>query len=104
MSEASGISAFRIDAGLQRGVDALTLARALRRAVLARVQACVGASTPLPTFFTGHEKSGEGPNVANHAHVSFVCDLAEARLLILAPHVVGRRAPSGGGLLAAIGE
>lgn len=74
--------------------DAITLARALRRAVMARAQAELGR-VALGSFFTGHEPNGR-PLVTDHAsHLAFHWDPPRRRLLIVAPHWLDRRAPSG---------
>jgi CRISPR-associated protein Csb2 len=85
-----------IEEGLAAAPDPVELARALRRAVMARVQAVLGPRATLPTFFTGHELDGSPGRAARSSHLGFVFDpgtLGPARLLILAPHVVERRSP-----------
>lgn len=91
---AEGVHAFTITHGLTRDSDALELARALRRAVMARVQNEMGERTRLPVFFTGHEDSGRPARGGGHAHLAFVPDLERKRLLVIAPHVVEHREPS----------
>ncbi len=73
--------------------DAVTLARALRRAVMARAQSELDR-VPLGSFFTGHEANGE-PLAAEHAsHLAFHWDAPRRRLLVVAPHWLERREPS----------
>jgi len=73
--------------------DAITLARALRRAVMARAQVELGR-VALGSFFTGHEANGE-PLATEHAsHLAFHWDVPRRRLLVVAPHWLERREPS----------
>jgi CRISPR-associated protein Csb2 len=90
-----GIYAFSITDGLTDGTDTLELARALRRAVMARVQDELGKYKKLPVFFTGHEIDGSTARRGGHNHLAFVPDLIRQRLLVIAPHVFEHRAPQG---------
>lgn len=89
-----GVYAFTITDGLTNDADTLGLARALRRAVMARVQKQIGKREKLPVFFTGHEEDGGPARGGSHAHLAFVPDLQRKRLLVIAPHVVEHREPS----------
>ena len=74
------------------------LAGALRRAVMARVRDALGKGPDegLPLFFSGHETDGRPANREHHAHLFFAVEPGPStRLLILAPHIVLRRAPDG---------
>jgi CRISPR-associated protein Csb2 len=53
--QAEGVHAFLIEHGLADTVQPTDVARALRRAVMARVQNVIGSRAILPSFFTGHE-------------------------------------------------
>jgi CRISPR-associated protein Csb2 len=86
-----GVHVFEIEAGLAENADAAEVVRALRRAVMARVQADIGASEALPPFFSGHEPDGAPTKSDQYAHLAFVFDAARSRLLVIAPHVVDRR-------------
>ena len=81
------------------GADAAPqLARALRRAVMARVRGALGKGPDdgLPLFFSGHEADGSPANHERHAHLFFAVEPGpSARLLILAPHIVLRRSLDG---------
>jgi CRISPR-associated protein Csb2 len=88
---AQGVHTFAIEGGLAATAQAAKVTRALRRAVMARVQEVLGLRTTLPTFFTGHERDGS-PAQTGHHHLSFVFDPVGTRLLILPPHVSERRA------------
>jgi CRISPR-associated protein Csb2 len=86
-----GVYAFDIAAGLAEQADPSGLARALRRAVMARVQAQLGARATLPVFFTGHEANGAPATSGGHEHLAFAFDAPRKRLIIVAPHVLERR-------------
>jgi CRISPR-associated protein Csb2 len=89
--KARGVHVFTVGAGLAEQADAIGIARALRRAVMARTQAVLGDSTVLPAFFSGHEPDGAPAKSQLHPHVAFVFDPRGARLLVVAPHVLDRR-------------
>ena len=88
-----GIFAFAIMEGLTEQAEPLGLARALRRAVMARVQESMGPRATLPAFFTGHGADGAPSRSGRHEHLAFAFDAPRQRLLIIAPHVLeGRQA------------
>lgn len=89
---APGIHAFAVDAGLKEPVDPERLARALRRAVMARAQEHVEG--PLPRFFSGHEPDGSPADSRENGHLAFQIDPAGGRLLVVAPHILERRPAS----------
>jgi len=89
--EARGIHVFTIDAGLTEHADPMAVARALRRAVMARVQEVLGYARALPAFFSGHEPDGAPAKSQLHPHLAFVFDPRRARFLLVAPHVLDRR-------------
>jgi CRISPR-associated protein Csb2 len=91
---AEGVHAFVIESGLGATPQPTEVARALRRAVMARAQDLLGAHVNLPTFFTGHERDGSVARTAGCPHLTFVFDPVAMRLLIVAPHVVERRVPT----------
>ncbi len=84
-----GVHAFFV-AGLVGAVEPVLLARALRRAVMARVQEVIGRRARLSRFFSGHD-SVEEP--AAGGHLAFLYDALRSRLLAIAPHVLERREP-----------
>jgi CRISPR-associated protein Csb2 len=90
--QARGIYAFAVESGLVGSPDPEDLARALRRAVMVRVQEHIHA--PLPAFFSGHEPNGSPARTPQSSHLAFAFDPARARLLLIAPHVVDRRSPT----------
>jgi CRISPR-associated protein Csb2 len=85
-----GIFAFAIMDGLTERIEPLALARALRRAVMARAQEKMGRGT-LPAFFTGHAADGTPLRPGRHEHLAFIFDTLHKRLLIVAPHFLARR-------------
>ena len=86
-----GVFAFDVVDGLTKPAEPLGLARALRRAVMARVQENLGARATLPAFFTGHAADGTPSRSGRHEHLAFAFDAPRKRLLIVAPHILERR-------------
>lgn len=87
-----GVHAFSIVDGLSEDARIVDLAHALRRAVMARVQACLpDRKARLDMFFTGHEDDGAPARRGGHAHLAFIPDLERQRLLVVAPHLVEHR-------------
>jgi CRISPR-associated protein Csb2 len=85
---------FSIESGLIDTPAPEHIARALRRAVMARVQAVLGEK-PLPAFFSGHEPRGGPARAERSSHLAFLYDPPRARLIVVAPHALDRREPSG---------
>lgn len=90
--EAAGIYVLSIEGGLTVEPDPEHLSRALRRAVMARVQELLG-DRPLPVFFCGHRPDGGPAGPGDGGHVAFLCDLTRARLLVVAPDALDHRKP-----------
>lgn len=86
--------AFAIIDGLAGQPEPLDVARALRRAVMTRVQATLGTREPLAPFVSGHAEDGAPIRRSRSSHLSFAFEPDLRRLLILAPHFVERRAPT----------
>lgn len=95
VQQVEGIHSFAVSDGMTKVADELTVSSALRRAVMARVQETIGARNRLNAFFTGHELNGTPARRGAHVHLTFVADLVRDRLLVIAPHVVENRSPSG---------
>ncbi len=95
VQRSQGVHVFMVEGGLAATPPPTEVARALRRAVMARVQEVLGSGTSLPAFFTGHERDGSPARTERCPHLTFVFDPGPARLLIVAPHVLDRRAPTG---------
>lgn len=96
VQQVEGVLAFSIADGLAADAEPLQLARALRRAVMARVRDTMGLrdTDALPMFFCGHEIDGSAARRGGHTHLAFVPDLARQRLLVIAPHLMEHRKPS----------
>ena len=89
-----GVHAFVVESGLAATPQLTEVTRALRRAVMARVQEILGPRATLPAFFTGHEPDGSRARTERYPHLTFVFDPKLVRLLIVAPHVLDRRPPT----------
>lgn len=92
LATTTGIHVLTIGSGLIGAPDPKHIARALRKAVMARVQAKLG-DQPLPAFFSGHEANGSAVGATRSSHLAFTCDLTRSRILVVAPHVQDRRQP-----------
>jgi CRISPR-associated protein Csb2 len=88
----SGVYAFEVQSGLAGSPDPEDLARALRRAVMARVQNYFPGS--IPTFFSGHEADGSPQRTSGSSHLAFAFDPLWKRLFVIAPHLLDRRPPT----------
>lgn len=87
------VGAFAFDVMTSLSDDPTTVARALRRAVMARVQGQLG-SRPLGRFFSGHDEDGGPTRTEQSSHLAFHVDPAYQRLLVFAPHLLDHRAPT----------
>ncbi len=90
--EVCSIHAFAIVSGLRKKIPSV-LTRALRRAVMAQVQAKRGQASLHP-FFTGHKMNGSPLRGGNHRHIAFLADLPRQRLLVISPHIMEHHKPS----------
>ena len=91
MRRTDGVFAFAVSDGLGAEAAPDHLVRALRRAVMARVQDLLGARTVLPSFFTGHDADGCAARPGGHRHLAFAFDAPRRRLLVLTPHILEHR-------------
>lgn len=89
-----GMHAFTIVDGLNGKPEPLDVARSLRRAVMARVQAVIGEREQRVPFFSGHEQDGAPLRRIQSSHLAFAFEPQSRLLLVLAPHVVERRSPT----------
>lgn len=87
-----GVFALDVEGGLCADADPTVLARALRRAVMARAQAILGARSEneLPPYFHGHARDGEQVDPNRSTHLAFSVDVPRSRLLIVPPRVLDR--------------
>jgi CRISPR-associated protein Csb2 len=91
LTKTQGLHAFGVQSGLAGTAEPTVVARALRRAVMARIQDVLDPSDALPGFFSGHERDG---SPAAASHLAYVFDPRTSRLLIIAPHLIDRRLPT----------
>ena len=87
---ARGVFAFAIDSGLNAKPDPVRLARALRRAVMARVRDALGTHR-LPAFFSGHRQDGTPARAEDEPHLAFLFDPHDNTLLVMTPDHLDRR-------------
>lgn len=90
----AGVHAFSVTDGLDGKPQPLDVARALRRAMMARVQAVVGEREMLAPFFCGHEEDGAPLRRSHSSHLACAFEPASRLLLVLAPHLIERRSPT----------
>ena len=86
---APGIVAFAIGDGLEDS-DALAVAHAARRAMMARVQESLPPREKIPLYASGHEEDGAAAADGAHRHIAVVADLPRRRILYVAPHRLQR--------------
>ncbi len=91
VSASNGIFAFTVESGLLPNADPADLARALRRAVMARVQDELGPRKRLPTFFSAHYPDGTPAKSDKTPHLAFQFDAEANRLLVIAPQLLPRQ-------------
>ncbi len=82
--------AFEIREGLADAAEAGLVARAARRAMMARVQASLARSAPLPAYVSGHDENGRPAGGGQHRHIAVVADLPRRRILYIAPNRLQR--------------
>jgi CRISPR-associated protein Csb2 len=90
ISQSAGMFGFEVDGAGPERSKAIVLARALRKAVMSRVQAVLGRRQ-LGRFFSGHEENGAPARSDQSSHLAFHWDPAYRRLLIIAPHLLDHR-------------
>jgi CRISPR-associated protein Csb2 len=93
LATTAGIHVLAIESGLTGAPDPEQIARAFRRAVMARVQAVLD-DDPLPAFFSGHEPCGAPARAPASSHLAFTFDPVHSRLVVVAPHALDRRDPT----------
>lgn len=84
-----GVVVLQAAGGQAVGADPLHLARALRRAVMARVQDA--SPEKLNTYFSGHELDSTAPDARPNRHLAYHWDAPRGRWLVLAPHRLEHR-------------
>ena len=83
------IVAFSIRGGLE-APDALAVAHAARRAMMARVQKILPPGEKMPLYASGHEEDGAPAADGAHRHIAVVADLPRRRILYVAPRRLQR--------------
>lgn len=89
-----GLHAFAIADGLAEHPDPIGVVRALRRAVMARVQSAIGAHQQLDPFFSGHDRDGSPIRRAKSSHLAFAFEPSARMLFVISPHLIERRLPT----------
>lgn len=89
VTPAAGVYAFSIESGLQPNLDPQGLAKALRRAVMARTRDVLGTHR-LPSYFSGHPEDGS-PGRSEEPHLAFAFDPLQQQLLVVTPGQLDRR-------------
>jgi CRISPR-associated protein Csb2 len=84
------VFAFSIESGLDANPDPMRLARALRRAVMARTRDVL-RTYRLPAYFTGHRDDGTPARSDDEPHLAFLFDPRENHLIVIAPENLDRR-------------
>ena len=85
-----GVLQFTIRASLTGDANPALVARAARRAMLARMQAVLPRGRSVPRYVSGHEDDGRPARSSVHRHVAVVPDLPRRRLLFVSPHLLQR--------------
>ncbi len=85
-----GVLAFMIDRGLVDDTEPALVARAARRAMLARVQDSLPQGQNISRYVSGHEDDGGPARSGDHRHITIVPDLPRKRLLFIAPNLLQR--------------
>jgi CRISPR-associated protein Csb2 len=92
ISETVAVQAFVVESGLESAVETECVTLALRRAVMARVQAAIGPRASLAAYVSGHDDLDGGPaHDGERPHLYIAFEVATRRLMVIAPHVLGER-------------
>ena len=85
------VLAFAIAGGLADAAEHSVVARAARRALMARVQGKMRRGSTIPTYVSGHQPDGSPAGDGTHRHIAVVADLSRGRLLFIPPTRLERR-------------
>lgn len=85
-----GVMAFTIEGGLSDSADSSLVARAARRAMMARVQSSLPRREQIPSYVSGHEKNGAPASGGTHRHIAIAVDLSRRRFFYIAPNRLQR--------------
>lgn len=86
----AGVFVFAIESGSKANPEPVRLARAFRRAVMARVRDVRGTDE-LPAFFSGHRKDGKPARSEEEPHLAFLFDPRDNNLFVVTPDYLDRR-------------
>ena len=86
-----GVIVFSIVGGLTETATWGDVARAARRAMMARVQARLPRGENLPIYVSGHTQGESHADDMVHRHIAVIADLPRRRLLFVAPTQLQRR-------------
>jgi CRISPR-associated protein Csb2 len=91
--DSDGILAFKVDDPGSADQDPVQMARAFRRAVMARVADTLKGSDrgALSAFFSGHSEGESAPDDQPGRHLAFHWDAPQRRWWVFAPHRVDHR-------------
>lgn len=87
----SGVLAFAIEDGLADSADSGLVARAARRAMMARVQSNLPRGVQVPPYVSGHDENGAAMRSGTHRHIAVAVDLPRRRFLYIAPNRLQHR-------------
>ncbi|MCY4237667.1 MAG: type I-U CRISPR-associated protein Csb2 [Rhodospirillaceae bacterium] len=87
----SDVLAFNIEDGLADAAKPSIVARAARRAMMARVQDCLPSNETIPTYASGHAEDGSPTGDVVHRHIAVAADLPRQRIVYIAPTRLQRR-------------
>lgn len=85
-----GILEFTIREGLTDAAEPLLVARAARRAMIARVRDSLPRGRTIPSYVTGHDEGGGAARSGFHRHIAVAADLPRRRFLYVAPNWLQR--------------
>ena len=88
---APGVLAFDIAEGLANAAEPALVARAARRAMMARVRNSLPLGETVPTYVSGHGTDGGPAAGGDHRHIAVAADLPRRRILYVAPDLLLRR-------------
>ena len=85
------VLAFAMEEGLTDAAEPALVARAARRAMMARVQDSLPRNETIPTYASGHAEDGSPAGDDVHRHIAVVADLPRQRIVYIGPTRLQRR-------------
>ena len=89
-----GVLEFTIREGLTDTAEPPLVARAARRALIARVRDFLPRGQAIPSYVTGHQEDGRPARSGFHRHMAVAVDLPRRRFLYVAPNWLQRHGAS----------